>query len=109
MDQRFVFHGDVLPVEAGEGVTRRVLAHSADMMLVEVAFREGAVGTTHTHPHEQMTYVLSGRFRFTNDGETRDVGPGDTLRFAPGVEHGTVCLEAGLLLDIFRPARADFL
>jgi quercetin dioxygenase-like cupin family protein len=28
---------------------------------------------------------------------------------APNVEHGAVCLSAGVLIDVFSPAREDFL
>lgn len=108
-DEKFIFGKDVSPKSVGEGLTRKILAHSDTMMMVEMDFEAGSIGTPHVHPHEQMTYILSGEFRFTNDGETRDVGPGDSLRFAPGTEHGTVCLQAGSLIDIFTPCREDFL
>ena len=78
-------------------------------MAVEVNFTEGAVGPMHSHPHEQLTYVLSGRFSFTIDGVTKEVSAGDTLYKKPNVEHGCACLEAGTLLDTFTPQREDFL
>jgi quercetin dioxygenase-like cupin family protein len=43
------------------------------------------------------------------DGEAVEVGPGDTLAFPPNIPHGTLCLEAGTLLDIFTPMREDFI
>ena len=92
-----------------EKVKRRILAHSAQLMLVEVVMETGGVGTVHTHPHSQNTYVLSGRFRFTMDGREMEVAAGDTLAFLPDVPHGTLCLEAGTLIDVFSPMREDFL
>lgn len=108
-DERWVFHKNALPQPAGEGVVRRVLAYSDQMMCVENHFEKGAVGAMHSHPHTQITYVVSGRFAFTIDGETHEVGPGDTLLKKNGVIHGCTCLEAGILLDIFNPMREDFL
>ncbi|KAA5933135.1 cupin domain-containing protein [Pantoea sp. Bo_2] len=105
----FIYHKDQPLDDLGGGVTRRVLAHGGTMMAVEVRFEKGATGPLHHHPHEQLTYVLSGRFAFTIEGETREVGPGDTLYKAPDVVHGCVCLEAGVLLDTFTPQREDFL
>lgn len=105
----FVYKKDTVLDDLGNGVTRRILAHSGGMMAVEVSFSAGAVGPMHSHPHEQLTYVLSGRFSFTIDGETRDVSAGDTLYKKPNVVHGCVCLEAGTLLDTFTPQREDFL
>lgn len=107
--QRWVFHKDALPQQAGEGVVRRVLAYSGQLMCVENTFAAGAVGALHSHPHTQITYVVSGRFSFTIGGETREVGPGDTMLKTDGVVHGCTCLEAGVLLDIFDPMREDFL
>lgn len=95
--------------EASPGVERRVLAYCDELMCVENTFRAGAIGAMHHHPHTQITYVASGRFSFTIDGETREVGPGDTMLKTDGVVHGCVCLEAGVLLDIFTPMREDFL
>lgn len=109
MPNPFVFGRDVSETKVAEGALRKILAHAPNLMLVEMTFSAGAIGTTHTHPHEQATYILSGRFRFTNDGETREVGAGDSLYFAPGAVHGTVCLEGGQLLDVFTPCREDFL
>lgn len=95
--------------EAGQGVQRRVLAHAPELMAVEVSFAKGAVGSVHTHPHSQISYVLSGRFRATVGDECRIIATGDTYYVAPDEPHGVVCLEAGALLDVFTPERADFL
>jgi quercetin dioxygenase-like cupin family protein len=107
--RRWVPHGDTLPQEAGAGVTRRILAYTDGLMCVENTFEAGAVGAPHSHPHTQITYVLRGAFRFTIGEETRVVRAGDTLLKENGVIHGCTCLEAGALLDIFTPMRADFL
>ena len=109
MNANIVFHSDAPLIDLGGGVSRRVLAHTAQLMIVEVNFEAGGVGALHTHPHCQNTYVRSGRFRFTVDGEDLEVGPGDTLAFPSNLPHGTLCLEAGTLLDIFTPMREDFL
>ena len=105
----FVYKNETTLEDLGNGVTRRILAHAGGMMAVEVNFTEGAVGPLHSHPHEQLTYVLSGRFNFTIDGVTKEVAAGDTLYKKPNVVHGCVCLKAGTLLDTFTPQREDFL
>ncbi|WP_312663529.1 cupin domain-containing protein [Pantoea sp. CTOTU49201] len=105
----FIYKGATQLDDLGNGVTRRILAHGGTMMAVEVTFEQDAVGPLHHHPHEQLTYVLSGRFAFTIDGVTKEVSAGDTLYKAPNIVHGCVCLEAGVLLDTFTPQREDFL
>ena len=89
------------PQFGGEGVTRRVLAYTDGLMCVENTFEKGAVGSLHSHPHTQITYVVEGVFSFTIDGETRTVRKGDTMLKENGVIHGCTCLEKGILLDIF--------
>ena len=94
--------------EAAEGVTRRIKSYTDELMVVENIFRKGAVGSVHSHPHTQITYVVSGKFEFTINGETRTVTAGDTMLKKNGIPHGCVCLEDGILLDIFSPMREDF-
>ena len=77
-------------------------------MCVENNFSKGAVGALHSHPHTQITYVVSGVFEFEIDGVKKTVRAGDTMLKKDGVVHGCVCLEAGKLLDIFNPYRKDF-
>lgn len=93
----------------GQGVVRKVPGHEGRMMMVQNDFETGAVGAMHAHPHEQCTYVLSGRFLFTIGEEKREVAAGDALHKDPGVPHGCICLEKGSLLDVFTPIREDFL
>lgn len=106
--QRWVSHEQAQAQSGGEGVIRRVLAYSDVLMCVENTFEKGAIGKLHSHPHTQITYVVSGEFSFTIDGEERIVRAGDTMLKEDGVIHGCTCLETGILLDIFNPMRADF-
>jgi len=109
MNQPFVFAGDCVEESAGDGVTRRVLAHGKDLMAVEVHFEKDAVGALHSHPHTQISYVLEGEFEFEIDGVKKTVRKGDTLFKLPNVRHGCRCLRKGILLDVFTPCREDFL
>lgn len=108
--QSIVVKNNEVPLrELGGGVSRKVLAHLPQMMVVEVRFDKGGVGAPHTHPHVQCTYVKSGVFDFTIEGEVRRVSEGDSIAFLPDVLHGTHCVEAGTLIDVFTPQRDDFL
>ena len=109
MNQFVVYNRDVALKDLGGGVSRKVLAHNDQLMIVEVHFEKGGIGAVHTHPHLQSTYVQSGRFVFTIDGVESEVAQGDTIAFPSNIPHGTVCLEAGVLVDIFNPMRKDFL
>jgi quercetin dioxygenase-like cupin family protein len=95
--------------DAGNNVTRRVLAESPELMLVEFAFAADGVGAAHSHPHVQSTFVRSGRFAFTVAGESFEVGPGDAFVIPSGAVHSCRALEPGVLIDSFTPRREDFL
>lgn len=109
MPERFI-HGAERPwTDLGGGVSRQILGHDEAVMMVRVRFAAGAVGALHRHPHRQVTLVESGRFEVEIDGEKRVLSAGDGFFIPPDVEHGVVALEAGVLADVFAPAREDFL
>lgn len=107
--ENFFIGNEIKAVDAGEGVKRKVLAHSENIMVCELHFEKGAVGKPHTHIHEQCSYIISGKFEFEIGGKKMVLGPGDSTYKESGVLHGAVCLEEGVLLDIFTPERKDFL
>jgi quercetin dioxygenase-like cupin family protein len=107
--ENFLFGREIEKETVADGMVRQIMGHNDDLMLVRVRFAEGAVGYTHAHPHSQIAYVESGVFDFTIGEETRTLKTGDCAYVPPDMQHGAVCREAGVLLDIFSPAREDFL
>lgn len=107
-DQVALFHKDAEVQDAAPGVVRRILSYTDEAMCVENVFETGAVGSLHSHPHTQVTYIVSGRFLFTVGDEKYEVKAGDSLLKKNGVVHGCTCLEAGIMIDFFNPMREDF-
>jgi len=96
--------------DLGGGVSRKILTYGGNVMMVEVTMKKGGVGTVHAHPHEQISYIAAGSFRFTVGDETQVVSAGDSLYMPPNVVHSTVALEDNsIVVDIFTPIREDFL
>lgn len=91
------------------GVKRRILGYDEALMMVVVKFDAGAVGAVHHHPHRQVTYVAEGDFETMMGDEKRVLHAGDSFFAHPDVPHGVVALSPGMLIDVFAPARADFL
>ena len=97
---------------SNENMTRKILANSGGLMMVEVAFHKKSDDPgLHSHPHEQIAYVTKGRFEFLIDGkENVFLEEGDSIYFEPNVVHGGKPLEDNsVLLDVFTPIREDFL
>lgn len=105
----FIHCKDVVVEQLDPGITRQILGYGDGIMTCRISFESDAVGSVHSHPHSQTTYVESGRFRFEVDGVCQELGPGDCTYIAPNLIHGSTCVEAGVLIDNFSPMRADFL
>ncbi len=91
------------------GVKRKIMAYGPDLMVVRVAFEQGAIGKAHQHPHRQASYVESGVFDVTIDGSTSRLSAGDTFFVPENLVHGVVNIETGQLIDSFTPMRTEFL
>lgn len=90
------------------GMKRKIMTYDADLMLVRVEFEKGGVGALHSHYHKQITHVQSGVFEVEISGEKKVLRAGDVFHVPPHAVHGAVCLEAGVLIDVFSPMREDF-
>lgn len=105
----YVENKTIALTDLGGGVVRKVLAYSENLMSVELHFEKGAIGAKHSHPHEQIGYLISGSLLYQEEGqEDKVLVAGDTYYVEPDVVHGVVALEETMLLDIFTPMRKDF-
>ena len=91
------------------GLTRRILAHSESLMLVEHRMEDGWAGARHSHPQDQLVYVISGRLRFSCGNDEFEAGAGDSFVVRGGIEHQGWALEPSVVLDVFTPHREDYL
>jgi quercetin dioxygenase-like cupin family protein len=78
------------------------------MMLVRHAMQKGWVGTRHSHPHEQMVYVVRGHITFAHPGGTFEAKTGDSFQVPGDVEHQASALEDSEVLDVFTPYREEY-
>lgn len=92
-----------------EKVKRKILAYEESLMVVKVAFKTGGVGPLHQHMHVQITHVESGVFEVEIDGNKKVLNAGDAFHIPANILHGAVCLEEGVLIDVFSPMREDFI
>jgi quercetin dioxygenase-like cupin family protein len=92
------------------GLLRRILAHNEKMMLVEHRMEPTWVGARHSHPHDQMVYIVEGRLRFHCGDDEFEAVAGDSFVVRGGVEHCARALgEPAVVLDVFTPYREDYL
>ena len=93
-----------------DGMQRRVLAYGGKLMMIHVAFDAGVTTAAHSHPHEQIGYVVSGTIDFVIEGQgALHMTAGGSYYVAPNVKHNVVTHTPAVLVEIFSPIREDFL
>ena len=90
------------------GTIRGHYAHADRVTVGEVLLNADTLVPMHNHPHEQVTYVVEGRFEFTVGDETRILEPGDAALIPGGVTHGGKTLTAVRAIDVFAPVREEY-
>lgn len=94
--------------EIFNGTIRGRYAHLERTTVGEVELNADTVVPLHQHPHEQFTYVLAGRFKFTVGEETTVLEPGMSALIPANTPHGGTTLTACKLIDVFAPVREDY-
>lgn len=81
------------------------------LMMVLNATLPGYTVPIHSHPHEQIGMVFSGKAKLVIGDEERIVEKGQFYCIPANVPHGDTCLgdEPFVMLDIFYPVRDDFI
>ncbi len=105
----FIHAGDIEWETVDNGVERKILGYDEQVMMVHIRFEKGSIGSLHHHMHRQVSFVAAGSFEVTIDGSKSVLSQGDCFFVAPDLVHGVVALESGTLVDVFTPARADFI
>ena len=106
--KQFINDADIPWDDLGGGLKRKIMAYDDNLMMVKVSFEKGGIGSLHSHFHTQMSYVESGSFEITIGDNTETLKRGDAYYIPPNIIHGALCIEGGILVDIFTPLREDF-
>ena len=103
---------DIVYEVIGEDRTR-YLAHTDHLMMAVIDFNDGptyAPDPPHSHPHEQVSYVVDGEIIFFLDNEETRLGPGDIFTVPPNIPHSVQLLTQHVrLVDTFHPIREEFI
>ena len=102
-------HDEAQRIEMFPGVARRTLNAGEHTSIHEIEIAEGCVVPMHTHPHEQIGYVVSGRVKFELGDETKELNAGDSWVIPSEVPHEVTALEDAVVIDVFSPAREEFI
>ena len=99
-----------LPKEAVRPGVERSGFRGEQVLMVMNWLTPGMEVRPHSHPFEQLAYIVQGRMRFVVGEEVFEAGPGSVIRIPADVEHCGEPLgdEPVLNLDVFSPIREDY-
>jgi len=92
-----------------EGIEQKTLVHGDKTLMVEFRLRQGAFLPLHSHPHEQIGYLVRGRIRLTIGADVHDVQAGDSWCIPGGMPHGAEIAEESVAVEVFSPVREEYL
>jgi quercetin dioxygenase-like cupin family protein len=96
-------------VEKLSSLIGRQFIVGSNMMVARVLLKKGAHVPLHSHPNEQITYILDGALKFNIEGKEVTVRSGEVLCIPSHVPHEAFALEDTVDLDIFNPPRQDWI
>lgn len=92
-----------------EGIRLKTLVHGEKTLLCEFRIRKGKTLPSHSHPHEQTGYLVSGHMKFIIGDNVFDVEPGDSWCIPGDVEHAAEAFEDSVGVEVFSPVREEYL
>lgn len=98
-----------IPVESLNPLLGLQFVVGQNLMLARVLLKKGCIVPEHSHPNEQITFILEGALKFSIDGREIVVNSGEVLTIPPNMPHKAEALEDTVDIDVFDPPRADWM
>jgi quercetin dioxygenase-like cupin family protein len=95
--------------QINELIRRKIFAPGETIMSMLVELKQGGMGTEHSHPHEQLSFVVTGKLEFTISGILHYVSSGEQILVPSNQLHTVLALEDTQVLETFTPLRQDLL
>lgn len=92
-----------------EGIEMKTLVYGEKSLLTRFHLKKGSCLPSHSHPHEQTGFLVSGRMTLYIGKKGFDVEPGDSWCVPGGVEHWAEVAEDSVAIEVFSPVREDYL
>jgi len=82
--------------------------HTENMTASLWRVEAGAELPEHTHPHEQISMVISGQFEMSLEGESHILDAGSVALIPSNAKHGGRAITDCEIRDIFYPVREEY-
>jgi len=103
---------DAVPAETVNPSMSRQIVSGDKLMIARIRFKNGFIVPLHSHVHEQVTQVISGKMRFwfgENKEQTMELGPGDVVVIPSNLPHEALMIGEVEEVDTWAPPRQDWL
>ncbi len=91
------------------GVRRKDVAAGERLYQMLVHFDAGATTAVHSHPHEQVIHVITGRLRLLLSEGATEISADESICLAGNRPHGAEAPVETLVVDTFNPPREDLI
>lgn len=98
---------DITPKVLAPGIRARVI-HGEKESLSIVDIDKGSILPEHSHPHEQITYVIEGQLDMIIGGEAFSLKAGSVHVIPSNVPHSATAPVDVRVIDCFSPVREDY-
>ena len=98
---------DIITKEIAPGFLSKLI-HTETNTLNFIEVKTASVVPLHQHEHQQLSFVLEGKFELTVDGVAKVLEPGLFAVIPPNVIHGGIAVTDCKLIDVFSPVREDY-
>lgn len=99
---------EVTVVETWPGVRRKTLALGEKTLLLEVTIKAGTIVNAHSHPSEQIGYIVTGRLRLRIGDDVYELKSGDAYVIQSNIVHEAQALEDTKVVEVFSPPHEVF-
>ena len=88
-----------------------ILQSGESVMMMVLTVEPGVPTPPHSHPHEQIGYLLEGRGVLFSGGESVEVEAGTSFLIPPNESHNFSATgdKPAVIIDVFSPPREDYL
>jgi quercetin dioxygenase-like cupin family protein len=105
----FEKHTDEKYTDPLPGIRQKTLAFGERTLMTEFLLGRNRVLPDHAHPYEQTGYLVKGRIMLKIGESEYETRPGDSWSIPMNVTHGARILEDSVAIEVFSPARKDYL
>jgi quercetin dioxygenase-like cupin family protein len=105
----FTKHSSQGYINPVEGIEQKTLTYGERTLLTEFILKKGHTLPRHSHPQEQIGYLVQGKIILCIGDQFYETLPGDSWCIPANLEHGADIVEDSIAIEVFSPLREDYL